>query len=73
MDWNFYISYYKDLKLSGINTKKKAINHYINFGKKENRLINQNQLFISKKTTHDWEKLCQSESHNTKYLVINYL
>jgi len=38
-DWNFYCNYHKDLMENGINTEKKARDHYINFGRHENRLI----------------------------------
>lgn len=36
-DWEFYTNYYPDLKNAGINTKEKALNHYHNYGHKENR------------------------------------
>lgn len=37
-DWEFYISFNKDLEKSGINTKEKAIKHYNKFGKFEKRV-----------------------------------
>ena len=41
-DWTFYTSYYSDLK--DLNTYEMAYNHWIKFGKKENRLINEKLL-----------------------------
>jgi ubiquinone/menaquinone biosynthesis C-methylase UbiE len=38
-DWRFYCNYYADLKSAGIDTEKKAVEHYIHFGQYENRLI----------------------------------
>ncbi len=40
-DWQFYISYYDDLK--HFKTSVQALSHYKSFGKKENRLINKSQ------------------------------
>jgi hypothetical protein len=39
-DWKHYIFLNKDLKQRGINTKENAVNHYLNYGIKENRLVN---------------------------------
>lgn len=39
-DWKFYCSYYEDLKEAGINNEKKAIEHYLRFGRIEDRAIN---------------------------------
>lgn len=36
-DWEFYISYYPDIKDAGLNNEKLAKYHYINWGKKEGR------------------------------------
>lgn len=36
-DWEYYVESYRDLQKSGINTKQKAMWHYLNFGKNENR------------------------------------
>jgi len=36
-NWKQYISNYKDLRDAGIETKEKAVYHYVHFGKKENR------------------------------------
>jgi hypothetical protein len=41
-DWENYINMYEDLKLAGINTKKKAWNHWIVYGQKEGRICNLN-------------------------------
>ena len=43
-DPEFYINYYKDLKIAGIRTEKEALTHYINHGKKEGRYSNSKQL-----------------------------
>ena len=37
-DWKYYVNYYKDLRKAGINTKEKAYNHWIKYGKKEKRI-----------------------------------
>ncbi len=54
-DWNSYINSYKDLKESGINTKIKAWNHWINYGQKEGRKSNLNNINYLYKE-FDWEK-----------------
>src|SRR5438874_9230897 len=43
-DWRFYCNYYNDLKLAGIDTEKKARDHYINFGRRENRVFNPDMV-----------------------------
>lgn len=48
-DWKFYCNYYGDLRAAGINTERKAIDHYLQHGKNENRIINMDlsqQLII---------------------------
>jgi hypothetical protein len=47
-DWEFYINKYPDLKRANINTKEKAIQHWIKYGKKEGRLDKdyQNKITI---------------------------
>jgi|SaaInlStandDraft_6_1057023.scaffolds.fasta_scaffold04725_2 hypothetical protein len=40
-DWEYYINKYEDLKILGINNKQKAINHYKEYGKKENKFPNK--------------------------------
>lgn len=46
-DWKFYISNYSDLRNCGIDTEQKAYNHYIKYGKFENRrthsVVNENE------------------------------
>ena len=39
-DWKFYCNYYGDLRSAGINSEKKALEHYSQHGKNENRIIN---------------------------------
>jgi hypothetical protein len=39
-DWEKYINTYKDLQEAGLNSKKKAWNHWITFGQKEGRICN---------------------------------
>ena len=39
-DWKYYVSIHADLKHSKINTKRKALKHYISHGCKEGRLCN---------------------------------
>jgi hypothetical protein len=54
IDWDNYIYSYDDLKESGINTKEKAIEHWIKYGKNEGRdikLINYEQF-----ENFDWEQ-----------------
>ena len=54
IDWEDYIDNYDDLKESGINTKEKAIEHWIKYGKNEGRyvkLINYEQF-----DSFDWEQ-----------------
>ena len=46
-DYKFYLHLYKDLYKSGIKTEKDAKTHYINHGKKENRLINEDQIKLN--------------------------
>ena len=38
-DFDFYLNFYPDLKKNKINTKKQALYHYINYGKKSCRLF----------------------------------
>jgi hypothetical protein len=37
-DWKFYIGHYGDLRRAGINTEQKALEHWVKFGKNENRV-----------------------------------
>ena len=34
-DFDFYLNFYPDLKKNKINTKKQALYHYTNYGKKK--------------------------------------
>lgn len=43
-DWEFYISKNKDLKANGIIDKEQALWHYKNYGKKEGRYCNKNEI-----------------------------
>jgi hypothetical protein len=43
-DWIFYTNYYPDLKKAGINTKRKALKHWIDFGRREGRICNASSI-----------------------------
>jgi uncharacterized protein (DUF3820 family) len=47
-DWRYYLAKYPDLRADGVQTEQQAIQHWLNFGKKEGR--------VSIKTPHhfDW-------------------
>ena len=45
-DWDFYTSFYSDL--SHLNTPEKAYNHWITYGKNENRISNKKSLIKNK-------------------------
>ncbi|OQA31588.1 MAG: Glycosyl transferase family 2 [archaeon ADurb.Bin336] len=47
-DWVFCVNNYPDLQKAGINTKEKAIQHYLEFGKKEGRQIYPTQQTLPK-------------------------
>ena len=47
-DWNYYITYYQDLK--NISTKRVAARHYLHIGKKEKRIFNATQVINVKKS-----------------------
>jgi len=36
-NWEYYLDHYPDLRQNGVDTKEKAIRHWINFGNKEGR------------------------------------
>jgi hypothetical protein len=42
INWVKYIEDYSDIKLAGINNKDAVVSHYINYGKKEGRILNYN-------------------------------
>ncbi len=48
-NWEFYISYYDDLKKAGINTRENALNHWNRYGKNEGRICNISTLNNKKK------------------------
>ena len=45
-DWEFYVSYYDDLKNANKNTYEKVINHYLKHGEKESRFYSKGNLEI---------------------------
>jgi len=45
-DWNFYINYHSDLLKNNITTQKKALNHWINIGYKEKRIVKINNMIF---------------------------
>ena len=45
-NWLSYLDNNKDLRVAGINTQEKAIRHYLRFGKKENRIVEQNEKIV---------------------------
>ena len=60
-DWKYYIKKYPDLREKGVITKVRAIRHYINHGKKENRFPN----LIEEK------KFCRQINPNSAKVNIN--
>ena len=40
-DWKYYINKYNDLQKANINTKEKALNHWLKYGIKEKRICNE--------------------------------
>ena len=46
-DWQQYIEDYPDLQAAGIDTREKAIKHYNLFGKRENRIIKFNSVYMT--------------------------
>ena len=45
-DWQFYVNYYKDLQKANINTKDKALKHWLRFGRREGRICNFALKFV---------------------------
>lgn len=43
-DWEYYLEMYPDLVTKNITTKRAAMDHYLNYGKYDNRLINNKQI-----------------------------
>ena len=56
-DWEEYIKNYRDLKEAGIDTKEKAIEHWINYGKKEGR-----EIVFTNFENFDWEQYIKNYS-----------
>jgi ubiquinone/menaquinone biosynthesis C-methylase UbiE len=46
-DWEFYCSYYNDLRLAGIDSRDKAVDHYLRHGHLENRIYKSSTLLES--------------------------
>lgn len=68
LDFEFYISYYKDLKENGIDTKEKAHAHWIKFGKQENRYFNK----IVYEDKFDWKFYVNEYSDLKKHNINCY-
>ena len=67
-DWKTYVNIYSDLKNDNINTKDKAWYHWINYGKKENRIFfNMNEIvyFDWKTYVNNYDDLIENDI-NTK-------
>ena len=45
-DWEFYLNKYKDLIKADINTQEKALEHWKQFGKKEERIFTDIPIFF---------------------------
>ena len=43
-DWKFYLDFYSDLVINGIDSKEEAYKHYIYYGKNEFRYKNKNEF-----------------------------
>jgi hypothetical protein len=63
-DWIFYINRYPELYNQGINTKEKAIKHWINYGIKEGRRINKNQININLEKLSGGDRYTTDELYN---------
>ena len=46
-NWEFYVHKYKDLKKGGIDTEEKALEHWKNYGKKEERIFTDIPIFFN--------------------------
>jgi len=77
-DWEYYISLYEDLRLVGINTKQKALIHWINHGQIEGRTCNLLPIaklyhkIINEPATYDTLK-CNLTRHNVSIFNSNNL
>ena len=63
-DWIKYTEYYKDL--NGITCKKNAFEHWLKYGKKENRIF-----FLNKEDTNSHE-FREEYDFNWKIYIENY-
>jgi hypothetical protein len=73
-DWKFYIKLYDDLIINNINTEEKALNHWNNIGKNENRICNKNiENFNWKKYILLNPDLKQHNINNKESAVIHWL
>jgi len=74
-DWERYISHYSDLKIAGIDNEQKALDHYNNYGEKENRIyflkdhIKQNNQL---KNIEQNTELSVINNQKTKIVVARY-
>ena len=64
-DWIRYIKYYKDL--SGITCKKNALEHWLKYGKKENRIF-----FLNTKDANSEKFREEDDNFNWKIYIENY-
>ena len=51
-DWKFYVESHQDLVKAGINTEKRAINHYKKYGKYEKRFLCKG-VVINEESQHE--------------------
>ena len=63
-DWEFYINKYKDLKKAGIDTEEKALEHWIKYGLKEERIFTDIPIFF------DWIKYL-NKNKDLKLIIDN--
>jgi len=56
-DWKLYLKYNPDLKKAGIITKERVTHHYLNYGRKENRLYKKNEKWLSLKNKENKIKI----------------
>lgn len=62
-DWEFYLASHEDLIKAGINTKKKALDHWNKYGKKEGR--------IYKLVINNTEKICNQNNMNKTVIIVS--
>ncbi len=68
-DWQFYLTYYPDLKTAGIDTSKKALDHYLLHGYKEKRLIHSDSLHIPSNLIPNRSSLIEVNSRWVQMLI----